>query len=463
MKLHNERGFNGTVLISEEDAVIYEKSFGNADYKTQVPLSEKSIFNIASVSKTFTVVAIMILEEKGLLRLDDDIKKYFPELPYENITIKNLLSHTSGLRRVQSNPFRKLIEGKGNTNNEIITAYIEAAPLLKFESGTSYFYANTNYYLLALIIEQISNQNYNSFITSRIFKKAGMNETFLKSKRVPNSKKRNIVTNHSKPSWLSTNLRSTKNTKVELSDSATFGEAYGASEIHTTAKDLFKFHSALQKRILLKSTTLKKMYQPYVLTNTDYTVDEASNYPSHRALGWCVSKEHPEILYHSGGTYGTRSFFIRNIDKDQSIIILTNNQNMNRYNFTFAMRLLNNETYTLDPISLPRVFCSKYLEIGIQAALKTYKTHREDDRYKAFVSWDFEEIGQELLARDDAKAAIELFRLYTEEFPDEYSWESLGNAFLADNQLKKAKDCYLKSIEINPKYASAIRALKALK
>jgi len=459
--LHQNERFNGNILIAEKGKIIYEKSFGYANIEKKDTLDNSSIFNIASISKTFTSVCIMMLEEEGLLSLDDNIKTYFPNCPYENITIKNLLTHTSGLTRIQSQPFRKEIEGKGYNNNQIKDIYFKIAPKQHFESGAHHYYANTNYLLLALIIEEVSNKSFNDFLVSRVFKKADMNHSFLRKKRVPQKLADYVVSCYTKPTWLSNNFEDVSNLENRISDDSTFANDYGISAIHTTARDLLKYHEALQKEILLSKESLKKMYTSISLKdNKEYTISPNSNYPSLRGLAWCVSKDDPNMVYHSGGSIGGRNFLIRNLEKDQCAIVLANNEEMNKYNVTFPMKVLNNQDYKLGPISLPREFCNQYLEKGIDEAVNFYKTNIDNEKYTSFIDYDFEEIGGELMSKKDTKASIELYKLYVAAIPDEFSWELLGNAYLEDNNIKKAKECLENSVQINPKHQSAFDSLK---
>lgn len=458
--LHQDQGFNGNILIAEKGEILYEKSFGYANFESGEKLKSTSIFNIASVSKLFTVGSIMLLEEENLVNIKDKVNLYLSDFPYADITIEHLLTHSSGLPRIQSQPFRKEIEGKGYSNQEIKDIFIKIAPPQHFRSGTNYYYTNTNYLLLALIIEKVSKQSFNDFLVSQIFHKSDMRETFLRKRRVPQHRKEDLVSYYHQPFWLSGNFQDVSQSERRISDDETFSNDYGFSEIRTTTRDLLKFHTALQSGTLLKKESLAKMYTYHYLEDQkEYTVDAKSNYPSYRGLGWCIAKESPDIVYHSGGSIGGRSFFIRNIEKDQCIIILTNNQEMNRYNFTFPMRVLNAAEYQLDPISLPRAFCKVYLKNGILAALSFYEEKSQEANYTPFVDFDFEEIGAELVEQQDVEAAIAIYKLYVEAFPDEYSWELLGEAYLLDNKVSEAKRCLKKSLSINPEYKSALESL----
>ncbi len=461
--LHQQYNFNGNVLIAEKGNIVYERSFGYASIERKDTLTHEKLFNIASISKTFTALCVMQLVEAKSLRLEDDISLYFPDAPYEGITIENLLTHTSGLPRMQSAPFRQEIEGKGYTNTEIKEVYFEKKPSLHFRPGTHQHYANTSYMLLALIIEKVSEQGFPEFLKTQVFDKAGMQHTFLRKKRVPEVLTHQLVSYYTKPTWLSNGFQEVSQLKNRKSDDLTFMNDYGSSAIYTTARDLLKYHKALQNGRLLSAASLKRMYTPFALEkNKPYTISPKSNYPSNRGLSWCIAKEDSSIVYHSGGSIGGRNFMIRNLEKDQCVIFLTNNQEMNRYNFSFPMKVLNQQDYDLDPISLARAFCSEYVKNGMDAALDFYEKNHTDPAYTPFIDFDFEEIGNELVAKNDLPGAIALYQLYVSAIPDEFSWELLGNAYALYGNYTEARKCLEKSLELNPKHQDAQEALNKL-
>lgn len=459
----NQKGrFSGNILIAEKGEVVFEKSFGFSNRSKKIPLRANNIFNIASVSKTITAIATMQLVEQGLLCLDDDITTYLTDLPYINITVKHLLSHTSGLPKVQIQPFRKEISRKGYTNKEILRTYARIAPKPYFDSGADYNYANTNYIFLALIIEKVSGKDFNAFLKHNIFDVCKMKETHLFERRVPQQFKERVVDYYRKPNWLSDRFQNVDSLAENIEDAATFDEVYGASSIHTTARDLLKFHNALQNGTLLSNRSLQKMYNPLQLSNKlAYTIDAASNYTSLLGLGWKIAQDSTKgkIVYHAGGFQGGRSFFIRNIEKDQCVIILTNNEETDRYTFTSPMRILNEASYQLDKISLPRLFSNEYLKNGINSALERYRKYEKEDDYTSFISWDFEEIGTELLETKDYEAAIRVFELYTIKFPDEYSWSMLGDAYLLFGNKLKALKCFKQSLAHNSEFEHSRQAV----
>ncbi len=465
--LHSEKSFNGNVLIAEKGKIIYEKSFGLANFETGHKLNPESIFNIASISKTFTGISILILEEKGLLNLKDNIKMYFPDFSYHHITIENLLTHTSGLYRIQSKLIRERIDQKGLTNSDLFDVYKNLRPAQYFESGTGYKYANTNYILLALIIEKVSKLPYHVFIQKNIFEKAGMKNTFLKKSRVPKRLQNNIVSYYRKPKWLSDTLINVDSIKEDKEEKLTFINNYGESAIHTTAIDLLKYHTKLQNGDIISPTALSKMYKPYKLNSGEtYVVNPKSNYPSLSGLSWRIAKDDRsgQTVFHAGGIRGGRSFLIRNITKDKVVIMLTNNDLTDRHTFTFPMRILSGLPYQVDKKSLPKWFSLEYSKNGIKSALEIYRSHENDENFEPFIDWDFEEIGTELIEKKAFNAAVEVYKLYAEKYPhDEFSWSLLGDAYYALNNNKEALQNFKKSLNLNPENKHVINMIQQLK
>ncbi len=458
--LYTEGVFNGNVLIAEKGKILYEKSFGLLDAETNKELNAGSIFNIASISKTFTALAVMQLVQNELLSLDDDIRTHFPDFPYDGISIENLLTHTSGLYRIQSELIREKIDQKGFTNKEVLEVYKEVKPEVYFPPGQGYKYANTNYILLGSIVEKVSGVPFHSYLNTNVFQKASMTNTFLKKKRVPKELKEEVVSYYRKPKWLSRYAENINTMEVDMAEKRTFTNNYGESAIHTTARDLFNYHMALQKGYLLDLSLVERMYSSFNLTDgRPYEIMNVnSNYPSLTGLSWSIAKDSSKgkIVHHAGGFRGGRNFFIRNVTLDQCIIILTNNDLTDRNTFSTPMRILNGQDYMTDKKSLPRVFCSQYLEKGLDSALLKYNTLDGNENYIPFIDWDFEEIGDELMALGDYQAAIELYTIYTKKYQeDEFSWSLLADAYYAIGNKKQAMENYIKSLDVNPNHNHA--------
>ncbi len=189
--------FNGNVLIAGKGKVIYKRSFGFSDINNKILNSDSSAFTLGSVSKTLTSAAILQLKEKGKLKLNDSFTKHFPGFPYPEITIRNLLTHTSGL------PDYELYEDEMKKNPAKIFTIHDILPSLQtwkkplyFKPGEKWQYANTNFCLLALLVEKISGMTFQQYMDKFIFKPAKMHSTYFQSDpKNTNRKNKTIITN----------------------------------------------------------------------------------------------------------------------------------------------------------------------------------------------------------------------------------------------------------------------------
>ena len=183
--LYSKEKINGNFLIAEKGKIIYSHSFGLANETTKDKLNENSIFELASCSKQFTAMAIMILKEKGKLSLDDKIIKYIPELSdYNGVTIRNLLNHTGGLPDYMELMDSLFDKSKIANNKDIIQIFSKYQPKILFEPNTKYEYSNTGYALLASIIEKASGLTYADYLSKTIFKPLKMKNTFVYTRRL---------------------------------------------------------------------------------------------------------------------------------------------------------------------------------------------------------------------------------------------------------------------------------------
>src|SRR5262245_47346404 len=154
-----QKDFSGVVLIAEKGDPVYYKAFGNREFEPLIPLQKTDIFELASVSKQFTAMIIMILKEKGKLNYDDSVSKYL-DIPYKGITIRNLLTHTSGLPDYQDIMDKYWDKSKVAGNTDCIDYLKKYAPPKRFEPGEKYEYSNTGYLLLASIAEKASGKDF---------------------------------------------------------------------------------------------------------------------------------------------------------------------------------------------------------------------------------------------------------------------------------------------------------------
>ena len=319
-KLYAENKIHGNILVAEKGEVIYSKSFGVANRTTGEPLNENSIFELASVSKQFTAMGIMLLQQKGKLKIDDDFTKYIPELSfYKGITIRNLLNHTGGLPDYMELMDSLFDKSKIATNADVIKSLSNAKPAILFSPAKKFQYSNTGYVLLASIIEKVSKQTFASFLANNIFKPLGMTNTFVYSRRYQPKEIKNyafgyIYADSSKKYILPDSFPPTK--MVVWLDGV-----QGDGTVNSTVRDLLKWDKALFSDKLLGENNRRLVFQPATLED-----GKISKY----GFGVFVdsTKEYGSLVNHSGGWPGYKIFLERSIDNDKTIIILQNREDV---------------------------------------------------------------------------------------------------------------------------------------
>lgn len=175
---------NGTMLIAKDDAVWVKRAAGVKTLgKADQPIVENTCFELASVSKEFTAAAVLQLVGKGKIGLNDYMGKYFSNFPYSGITVQNLLAHTSGLPEYFDFKESWFPVGRLTTNQDVVDVLTKYKPQIQFTPGTKYKYTNTNYALLALIVEKASGMKFEEYVRKNIFEPAGMNNSFYITER----------------------------------------------------------------------------------------------------------------------------------------------------------------------------------------------------------------------------------------------------------------------------------------
>ncbi|MCP4671545.1 MAG: serine hydrolase [Desulfobacula sp.] len=311
--------FNGNVLIALKGKIFYHKSFGIASIDPKKPLHLESQFKLASVSKQFTAMAIMILQERGKLKYDDNIKLYLPELPYDNITIRHLLTHTSGLPDYME-LFSYNLDIMGRSvirenrkiadNVDVINMLVKSKSRGLFLPGEKFQYSNTGYALLATIVSRISKQPFEAFLKKNIFEPLNMSDSLIYS-AIRSDQMKHRVNGLSVYRTLENELR------YAIKDFHYFDGIAGDHGMYSTTTDLFKWDRALYTAKLVSQLTIKEAFQPVIL-NDKSTYDYG--------FGWSIgrSKIGRQWVAHGGGWLGFRTFIVRYIEHDNTIILLVN-------------------------------------------------------------------------------------------------------------------------------------------
>ncbi len=295
--------FNGNVLVAHNGKVLYKGSFGVSNYKTKDQLSDSSEFQLGSVSKQFTAVAIMMLKEQGKLDYSDTIQKFYPEFPYKGITIGMLLSHRSGLPNYMYMCGNVCTDQKTPMDNQqVVQLLIDKHPPKYFLPNRKFEYSNTNYCILSAIAEKVSGVSFAEFLRYKVFAPLGMNHTHIFDKNdtvIPN-----CVTGYN------ANYRAAG---IDFLDGVT-----GDKGIYSTTDDVLKWDQALYTDKLLKQSTLKEAFSGHSRWVNQH------NY----GYGWrMVVLSGDTLIYHDGWWHGFNAAFLRDIKGKNTIIVLSNHVN----------------------------------------------------------------------------------------------------------------------------------------
>ncbi|HEY5917319.1 MAG TPA: serine hydrolase domain-containing protein [Chryseolinea sp.] len=313
--MDNTPDFSGVILVASEGRISYHKAFGFKDYKNELPLDTANIFELASVSKQFTAMVIMMLKEEGKLHYDDSLSSYLPGLPYTGITIRHLLTHTSGLPDYQAVMDKYWDKSKVASNDDNITYLIKYHPAPLFLPGEKYDYSNTGYMLLASVAEKTSGKDFIELSRERIFTPLQMYNTDIRTR----DEKRALV--NFAPGYIYVEDKHKyvpADSFPEFNYTIWLGNRKGPGRISSTTSDLLKWDRALYSERLVKQTTLDDAFAPMKLNS-----DSLSNY----GFGWEIvpTSKNGKIVFHTGDNPGYKTEIMRHIDSDNTIIVLSNN------------------------------------------------------------------------------------------------------------------------------------------
>ncbi len=307
----SKSGFNGTVLFAENGEIIFSKAYGYCNLKTRDSLTMESAFQLASISKPITALAVLILKQDGKIGIDDPVSKYIPELPYPGITIRHLLTHRSGLPNymyfAEKDWLNKEIPLK---NRDVIDLMVKNQYKPYYLPDKRYNYSNTNFALLAYIVEQVSAMKFEDFVQKRIFDPCQMVNSSIYNKNASPLNTREVI-------GYPTSRTEAENTFLN--------GVVGDKGAYCSAYDLLMLDKALYTDLLITAETRREAFTPQhkdLHTNDNY------------GLGWRldVSDELNPAIYHTGWWKGFRTYFIREVGEKRTIVILCNTMKASRFN-----------------------------------------------------------------------------------------------------------------------------------
>ncbi len=312
--LNEHKNFSGVLLVADHGKPIHYSAIGYRNFAKQIPLLKTDVFELASVSKQFTSMIIMMLKEKGKLRYDDLIEQYI-SIPYKNITIRHLLTHTSGLPDYQAIMDAHWDKTKIAGNEDCIAYLNQYAPSVLFEPGARYEYSNTGYLLLASIAEKVTGKNFIELCRQWIFNPLKMYNTNIRT-LAEKKAMTNFAIGHI---YVKEKNQFVRADSFPSSDYTIWlGNRKGPGRISSTASDLLKWDQALYTNKLLKQTTLREAFEGFKLNDGKIT-----NY----GFGWMLPSDtgFGKMVYHTGDNPGYKTQIVRFIDKKKTIILLSNN------------------------------------------------------------------------------------------------------------------------------------------
>ncbi|CAG5006644.1 D-aminopeptidase [Dyadobacter sp. CECT 9275] len=448
--------FNGNVLVAQGDRVVYARSVGYAQMNERKKNTSRSAFQIGSVSKTFTALAILQLAEKGKLRLDDRVAHFLPDLTYHTLTIRHLLSHTSGLPDKEE-LFFPLIDadtGLRVSNQLIVPALIKSNTPLAFAPGSQWRYNNIGFALLALVVEKVSGESFADYLQKHIFIPAGMKDSYLLGSRVDDT---NRVTGYLVRHHYLGDLESIEASKKVRRWSYNMRDLYGPTNVVSTAADMLKFALALDTYKLLGRTLTEEAFTAYRLSSGKPAMPDGEFGRAAYGLGWFLPvNDLGKMVMHTGREPGFFTFFWHDRKTRRTLILLDNAESTGfgyackeTFNIVYGTKFFPPEPPRQRSLFLPYV--GVLLKEGADAAASFFNRYKGDTTHYFTDERELNELGLELLADRHNEAALEALKLCTLLYPLSWNtYDSYGKALLQSGKRKDAIDMYRKSVEMFP-------------
>jgi CubicO group peptidase (beta-lactamase class C family) len=444
-------GFSGSVLVEINGIKVISKGYGFSDRAKSIKNDPNTVLCIGSITKQFTATAILKLEMQGKLSTDDKIIKYFDNVPIDksSITIHDLLRHQSGLQSNVGKDYDKISQA------EFLDKVMNSK--LLFEVGKEFSYSNIGYSLLGMIIEKTSGKTYETYLYENLWKPAQMEMTGYSRPMFDKSK---IAIGYYKDDkiW-------GKPTDKEWDKTAPYWHLTANGGVLSTTEDMYKWHKALLGENILSKEAKNKLYHPKIRTE--------ENYNAIYAYGWDVSQTDRKTnrVWHNGGNNIFYGDFIRYIDENITLIMLSNKShqtNFDRLNFELSKMIFEKNYNPLIPIAdnqANQKYSQNIIEIilnkGIEVGKESYKKRTAN---KNILEYILNAKGYDFLSQKIYEKAINLFIMNTFAFPKSANaFDSLGEAYMNKGDKILAIKHYEKSLELNPNNGNAKNMLLELR
>ena len=320
---HERGSFNGTWLYAEKGKIVSKGAYGFRDAKNTLPMQEDTIFEMASVTKMFTATAVMLLVREGKLKLDDEYAKYFPEFPYAGVTIRHLLTHTSGMpEKFDTEDWVAPVWEEDHRIppcSEIIDFISDSDEELDCAPGDRFEYSDIHYCLLANLVEKLSGETFEDYLKKNVLEPAGMKDSAILHTRRDGRPSDRIARNmvlEGDGTYVPSDLSKETAPYVIGSDGLN-----GCDYLYTTIFDMLAWDRALREETVLTREEQKEMFTPVKLNSgEEYADEDDEGY----GFGWSIvnDEDHGLIVSHSGGMPGLETWFEHFVDEDRTLVIL---------------------------------------------------------------------------------------------------------------------------------------------
>ncbi|MCF0055251.1 beta-lactamase family protein [Dyadobacter sp. CY356] len=473
------RQHNGNILVAVGGRPVINFSSGHADFHTQRINTPASHFNLASISKVITATAVLQLRDKGRFSLDDAVAKHFPDFPFTDIKIRHLLTHTSGLPDLEL--FEDLVKSYPDTiitNSNVFPELRSWKQGLYFKPGDQFRYCNTEYNILALLVEKAAGITFESYLFKYIFRPAGMKSTYLANMH-SNPKEDSLIAQPQMkphPGYDSTFIAVDSIARfryLTYNNSGTLGQG---NVISTTA-DVLSFDQAYFKGKLLNANSMAEAMTPVKLNDGSRHYEPRMDTMDGEGkmsygLGWEIFEQDRfgKSVGHGGFKFGLATFYLHNLTKNQTIVGFDNTAGSEFGRFiTSALSLLNSKP----PMrfrtsrSLVTLYGTSLVKEGADHAAAVFNACKADTVAYYLNEGEMNDLGYNLFYMSSMaghrEMALEVFKLATFVFPASYNtYDSYGQLLKDSGKTKDAILMYKKSIALNPGNYDGKRILNQL-
>ena len=441
--------FLGSALVAGSEGVLFKKGYGSANFEWDIPNMPDTKFRLGSITKQFTSMLVMQLVQEGKLKLDGKISDYLPDYPKDKgsrVSIHHLLTHTSGIPSYTGMQMFGEIARDPYSPKEFIKFFADSA--FEFEPGSQYRYNNSGYFLLGVIIEEVTGKPYATVLQERIFGPLGMTNS-----------------GYDMPGPIIPKRASGYEWGIDGFVNAEYLDMtlpYAAGSMYSTVEDLYRWDRSLYTEKLLSGRFRDRLFEPAIQT------PGGGSY----AYGWGLRnrqfgsmKDSVIVISHGGGINGFNTLIVR-VPREEILVVLLNNTGRAPLGAISEAILALLHDGQPGPVrqSLARALTKEIRSNGLSSALESYAVMKKDTAIYVQNENEMNSLGYQYLRAGRQSEAIAVFKLNVEAFPASSNvYDSLGEAYMKAGQKELAITNYEKSIELDPGNTNGIRMLKILK